>query len=64
MHLLQEIDTFLKFNPEVSKTSLGQDALNDPAFYTTLKKGRRCWPETVEKIRDWMKSYTLEKVSH
>lgn len=44
-------------------TSLGQAALGDTAFVHKLEKGRRVWPETEAKVRDYMAAYERERAA-
>ena len=52
--LLGEIERFLAMNPEFSAAAFGTDAVGDRHFVYDLRKGRRCWPETIEKVRDFL----------
>jgi hypothetical protein len=58
--LLREIDTFLD-STGMKPTNLGRGALNDPAFYGKLRKGRRLFAETEEKVRGFMSMYARIK---
>lgn len=57
--LLAEIDTFLA-KVRVRETQIGLIALNDGNFVRRLRDGRRVWPETARKVRDFMAAaYTM-----
>lgn len=51
--LLREIATFQN-KLKMPDSKIGQIALNDPKFVVRLRDGRRCWPETAKKVRDFM----------
>lgn len=38
----------------ISDTAIGQIALNDGKFVARLRKGRRVWPETAQKVADFL----------
>jgi hypothetical protein len=57
--LLSEIEAFCARNM-LTATSVGSSALNDRPFVGQLRKGRRVWPETAEKVRAFMASYEAE----
>lgn len=48
--LLAEIDAFLA-DTGMSETTLGRRAMSHWKFVATLRAGRRCWPETIAKVR-------------
>jgi 2,4-dienoyl-CoA reductase-like NADH-dependent reductase (Old Yellow Enzyme family) len=54
--LIVAIDAFLN-DRSVSPVSFGRAAMNDPHFVRDLRKGRRVWPETEAKVRQFMASY-------
>lgn len=57
--LLAEIDAFVT-KVRVSESAIGLIALNDQQFVRRLRGGRRCWPETARKVRDFMAAaYTM-----
>lgn len=51
--LLAEISTFTS-KVKIPETTIGIIALNDSNFVRRLREGRRCWPETAKKVRDFM----------
>jgi hypothetical protein len=51
--LLAEIAAF-QSKVKVGESKIGMIALNDPKFVARLRGGRRCWPETAKKVRDFM----------
>lgn len=54
--LLRDIDLFLDL-AKMKPSRLGTEAIGDPMLYNDLKKGRRLWDETEQRVRDWMKEY-------
>lgn len=59
-NLVSEIQVFCKAH-EIAPTRFGELALNDKPFVDQLIKGRRLWPETEAKVRDFMATYTTEQ---
>jgi hypothetical protein len=55
-NLLGDIEAFLGTH-EMSPTMFGQQALGDRHFVKQLRKGRRVWPETESKVRNFMVTY-------
>lgn len=53
--LLDEIDAFLS-GVKMSETTFGRKAVNDGKFVPRLRAGKRCWPETEEKAREFMRA--------
>ena len=51
--LIQEIASFCEAH-EISPTAFGKRALNDPAFVTTLKRGRDVGRKTERRMRAFM----------
>lgn len=58
--LLAEIDRFRK-RVEISETAIGIGAVNDGKLVADLRKGRRCWPETAQKVLDFMRRVETEE---
>jgi hypothetical protein len=58
--LLRDIDTFLSLTG-MRPTNLGKASINDPALYIKLKRGRRLWEETEERVRGFMSMYAKIK---
>jgi hypothetical protein len=57
MHaLLPEIEAFLAKH-ELSESNFGVSAANDKNLVRDLRTGRRMWPETEEKVRQFMANY-------
>ena len=56
MALLDDIEAFLQTH-EISATSLGHQALGDRHFVRQLRMGRRVWPETQAKVREFMERH-------
>ena len=44
-------------------TRFGEAAMGDTAFVHKLEKGRRVWPETEARARDYMAAYTKERAA-
>lgn len=42
---------------EMAPTRFGELALNDKPFVAQLENGRRLWPETEAKVREFMATY-------
>lgn len=55
-NLVLDIQVFCKAH-EIAPTRFGELALNDKPFVAQLEAGRRLWPETEAKVRDFMASY-------
>lgn len=51
--LLNEVEAYLRLSG-MSATAFGDASLGDRHFVRQLRGDRRCWPETVEKVRKWM----------
>ncbi len=58
--LLARIDQF-KADTGMSDTAIGLGALKDGKFVTELRAGRRCWPETAEKVLSYLASVETER---
>ncbi|KQM65979.1 hypothetical protein ASE75_06145 [Sphingomonas sp. Leaf17] len=54
--LLDDIDAFLG-DHDLSPVSFGRRAMRDPHFVRDLRAGRRVWPATEQKVRDFMAAY-------
>ena len=54
--LLPDIHAFCEAH-SLPITKFGELALNDTAFVHKLAKGRRVWPETEAKAREFMAAY-------
>lgn len=57
--LLNDIRAFCDAN-HIKPTRFGEMALNDTAFVHKLERGRRVWPETEAKARNFMASYRAD----
>lgn len=51
--LLSEIEEFAE-RVGCAPSVVGRKAGQGGRFYARLKEGRRCWPETAEKVREYM----------
>lgn len=47
--LLARIDNF-KAATGMSDTAIGLNSMKDGKFVAELRAGRRCWPETTERV--------------
>ena len=54
--LLQEIEDFTR-QTGMAESTLGKKAVNDGKFVAEKKNGRRSWPETDERVREFMRTY-------
>lgn len=54
--LLTDIESFLTTH-EMAATTFGDLALKDKHFVKQLRKGRRLWPETEGRVRQFMVTY-------
>lgn len=57
-----EVEAFLD-ETGIAPTIFGRDALGDPNFVKDLKNGRRLWPETEAKVREFMIAYRKRRGS-
>jgi hypothetical protein len=57
--LLPDIEAFLSTH-QFSPTRFGDEALGDRHFVRQLRGGRRVWPETEKKVRDFMAERTAD----
>jgi len=60
--LLAEIDAFLAASGMAAST-FGRRAMSHWKFVETLRAGRRCWPETIAKVRAFMDAARREQVA-
>ena len=51
-----EVETFLRLT-HMTPTGFSAAATRDRHFVRQLRKGRRVWPETVERVRGFMRNY-------
>ena len=54
--LLSEIEMFIATH-EMSEWKFGQYAMNDRHFVKQLRNGRRLWPETETRVREFIATY-------
>jgi len=54
--LIRDIDIFLGLTG-MKPTNFGKASISDPALYLKLKRGRRLWPETEDRVRGFMSMY-------
>ncbi len=57
--LLAEIEDFVAGNG-MSATTFGRLAMNDPHFMRDIRGDRCLRPESVERVRKFMRTYSLE----
>lgn len=55
--LIEQIEAFVSSH-DMSPITFGREAMNDPHFVRDLRKGRRLWPETEKKVRDFLAGAT------
>lgn len=55
--LLREIEAFRRAHPEVTTCGFGAQALNNSGFVELLERGRNPQPETVARVRAFMRDY-------
>lgn len=60
--LIDAIDAFIEQH-SMSPVTFGRSALRDPHFVRDLRGGRRVWPATEVKVREFMDTYVAEQVS-
>lgn len=51
----RQVEAFLKKN-RLAPSSFGREAVGDPSFVFDLRLGRTPRPESVDRVRDWMRS--------
>jgi hypothetical protein len=51
--LIADVDDFLK-RTGVPESTFGRMAINDWKLVRSLRAGRRVWPETEQKVRQYM----------
>lgn len=51
--LIEAVDEFIERH-SMSPVTFGRCALRDPHFVRDLRGGRRLWPETEKRVRDFM----------
>lgn len=56
LSLLTDIEAFLDAHG-LSPTAFGVLALNDRHFVKQLRRGRRVWPETEARVRNFMVTF-------
>lgn len=54
-NLINDVEAYLE-KWSVSPTAFGDAALGDRHFVRQLRSGRRCWPETESKVREYMRT--------
>ena len=53
--LSEAVEGFLA-ESQMAPVTFGRLAMNDPHFVRDLRKGRRLWPETEAKVRNFLAS--------
>lgn len=62
MTLLSEIELFMDAHG-LSHWQFGQKALGDKHFVRQIRGGRRVWPETEQKVRNFMVTYASKEAA-
>lgn len=57
--LVDAIDAFVAKH-EMSPITFGRKAMKDPHFVAQVRNGRRLWPETEARVRQFMDEYVPE----
>jgi hypothetical protein len=52
--LTAEVESFLRASG-MSPSAFGHEAVTDRGFVFDLRKGRRVWPETADKVRRFIR---------
>lgn len=60
--LLDDIEAFLDAH-SISPTKFGDDAMADRHFVRQLRNGRRVWPETEARARQYMVTYKPQQAA-
>ena len=58
--LIEEIDRFVA-RTGVAESRLGMEAVGNPSFVLRLRKGKRIWLDTADKVRAYMRDYRPPK---
>ena len=58
--LIAEIDRFVA-RTGVAESRLGMEAVGNPSFVLRLRKGKRIWLDTADKVRTYMRDYRPPK---
>ncbi len=58
--LLNEIEAFMATH-DLSEWQFGERAMGDRRFVKELRKGRRCWPETAQRARNFIATYRADQ---
>lgn len=56
---IDEVEEFLSASG-MKETTFGIMAINDGKFVRKLRTGRRCWPETMDRVRMFIKEQRQE----
>ncbi|MPW00431.1 hypothetical protein GDY84_07620 [Bombella apis] len=59
---LRDVDEFLATH-SLAPTKFGLLVMNDGKFISDVKRGRRIWAETEEKVRIFMREYPTNQRS-
>lgn len=60
--LVRDIDKFMREHG-LAASAFGRAAVNDWKFVRDLRNGRRVWPETEAKVRQFMDQYQPTQVA-
>lgn len=58
--LISEMEAYAK-RAGISPATVGRNAGQGGTFYGRLRKGCRAWPETIEKVRAYMRANPADK---
>lgn len=58
--MLSEIEAFMTTH-KLSQWQFGERALGDRHFVKQLRTGRRLWPETEAKVRNFIATYAPDR---
>lgn len=56
MHLLRDVEKFLKFS-NMPAAKFGREAVKDPRFVFDLRNGREPRPRTIERVRAFLEAF-------
>ncbi|WP_288935621.1 hypothetical protein [uncultured Sphingomonas sp.] len=60
--LIEAVEDFIEKHA-MSPATFGRSVLRDPHFVRDLRGGRRVWPETENKVREFMSAYQASEVA-
>ena len=60
--IISEVEAFLA-KTRMKETTFGKKAVNDGKAVRRLRSGKRMWPETIDKLREFMASNDTEQAA-